>query len=100
MVLSKLHIQLCQQKADDLLIGPDESKSYTVPVYNNDDVKLNPNITVLTNQVGKMQKHCKSRVIRFHKVSILKNTDEHYLIVLQPYMAWRNENELKKNKQL
>ena len=30
--------------------------SYTCPVFNNDDVKLNPKIIVLKNELGKMCK--------------------------------------------
>ena len=42
-----------------------------------------------------MRKCSRPCVIRFHKVSKLKSPEEHYLILLQLYMPWRNENELK-----
>ena len=35
-------------------IEPDEIKSYTVPAPNINDVKLNPNIIVLKNELGEM----------------------------------------------
>ena len=35
------------KKVDDVLIEHDEIKSYTVPVFNIDDVNHNPNIIVL-----------------------------------------------------
>ena len=38
-------------------------------------------------------------VIRFHKVSKLKSPEEHYLRLLQLYMSWRKENELKQDDQ-
>ena len=33
-------------------------------------------------------------VIRFHKVSKLKNPEEYYLRILQLYLPWRNEDAL------
>ena len=44
------------KKADDLPIEPDEIKKYSVSVSNINDVKLNPNIIVLKNKLGEMQK--------------------------------------------
>ena len=46
-----------------------------------------------------MRKLSQPCVIRFHKLSKLKSPEEHYLRLLQLYMPWRNENELKQNKQ-
>ena len=34
-------------------------------------------------------------VMRFHKISKIKSPEEHYLRILQLYMPWRNESELK-----
>ena len=42
------------KKADDLPKEPDAIKSYTVPVSNIDDVKRNPNIIVLKNELGEI----------------------------------------------
>ena len=42
------------KKAGDLPIEHDEIKSYTVPLSNINDVKLNPNIIVLKNELGEM----------------------------------------------
>ena len=80
-------------------IEPDGIKSYTVPLSNISDVKLNPNIIVLKNELGEMQKLSQPCVICFHKVSKLKSPEEHYLRLLQLYMPWRNENELKQANQ-
>ena len=44
-----------------------------------------------------MQKHNKPCVIHFHKVSKLKNPEENYLRLLQLYMPWRNESDLKQD---
>ena len=61
--------------------------------------KLNTNISVLKNGLGKMWKRSRPCVIRFHKVSKLKSPEEHYLRLLQLYMPWRNENELKQENE-
>ena len=45
------------KKADDLPIEPDKIKCCTVPVSNIHDVKLNPNIIALKNELGEMWKH-------------------------------------------
>ena len=57
------------KKGDDLPIEPDEIKSYTVPVCNIDDVKINSNIVVLRNEYEEMWKYSRPSIIRFHKVS-------------------------------
>ena len=59
--------------ASNLSIEPDEMKSYTVPVSSIDDVKLNPNIIVLKNELDEMWKRSRLCIIRFHKVSALKS---------------------------
>ena len=80
-------------------IERDEIKSYTIPVSSINDVKLNLNIIVLKNELGEMRKHSRPRVVCFHKVSKLKSLEEHYFRLLQLYMPWRNENELKQDNQ-
>ena len=85
------------KKVDDFPIEP--VKSYTVLLSNINDVKLNPDIIVLKNELGEMRKRSQPCVIRFHKVSKLENPQEHYLRLLQLYMSQRNENELKQDKQ-
>ena len=46
-----------------------------------------------------MRKRSQPCVIRFHKVSKLKSPEEHYLRLLQLYMPWRNEYELRQENQ-
>ena len=53
-MLKRLHIQQKGKKADYLPIEPDEIKSYTVPISNINDVKVNPNMSVLKNEFGEM----------------------------------------------
>ena len=71
-----------------------DETSYTVLASNIDDVKPNPNIIVLKNELGEMRKHSRPCVIRFHEVSKLNSPEDHYLRFLQLYMPWRNENVL------
>ena len=42
-----------------------------------------------------MRKYNRSCVIHFYKASKLKSPVEHYLRLLQLYISWREENELK-----
>ena len=44
------------KKANDLPVGPDEVLTYTVPVSNINDVKLNQNIISSKNELGEMWK--------------------------------------------
>ena len=69
MCLADFGSSYVSKKAEDLPREPDEIKSYTVPVSSIDDVKLNPSIIVLKNELGEMRKHSRPCVIRFHKVS-------------------------------
>ena len=82
MCLADFASSYVSKKVDDLSIAVDEIKSYTVPVSNINDVKLNPNIIVSKNELGEIQKHSRPYVIRFHKVSKLKNPEEYYLRLL------------------
>ena len=100
MCLADFASSCIRQKADDFPIEPDEIKSCTVRVSNINDVKLNPNAIVLKNERDEMRKCSRPCVIRFHKVSKLKSPEEHYLILLQLYMPWRNENELKQGNRI
>ena len=88
MCLEDLTSSYVSKKAEDLPIEPDEIKSNTVPVSSIDDVKLNPNIIVLRNELGEMPTRSRPCVIRFHIVSKLKSPEEHYLRLLQLYMPW------------
>ena len=67
----------------DIAAEPDKIESCTIPVSNIDDTEANPNIIVLENKHGEMRKCNKPWYILFHKVSKLKNLEEHYLRLLQ-----------------
>ena len=66
MCLADFASSYISNKADDLLIEPDEIKSF------------NRNIIVLKNELGEMWKRDRLCVIRFHKVSKLESPEEHY----------------------
>ena len=93
---SRFCSQLCHKKAYYLPIEPDEIKSYTVLVSSIDDVKLNPNIVALKNELGEMWKCIRPYVICFWKVWKPKSPEEHYLRLT---VKRRNENELKQDNQ-
>ena len=67
------------KKVGDVPVGPYEIKSYTVPVSNIDDDKLNPNIIVLRTDLVK----CRNIVDLSLFVFEMKNPEEHYLRPLQ-----------------
>ena len=46
-----------------------------------------------------MRKRIGSCVICFHKVFRLKSPEEQYLKLLQLYITWKSENELKQGNQ-
>ena len=52
MCLADFECSYVHKNTDDLPIEPDEIKSYTVPLSNIDDVKLNTSIIVLKNELG------------------------------------------------
>ena len=76
-------------------VGPDKIKSYSVSIANIDDAKSNTNIIVLKNDLAEMRRRSRPCVVRFHKVSKLKNPEEH--LEEQLYTPWRDENELKQD---
>ena len=78
------------KKSGDVPVDSDDIKGYTVPVSMIDDTEPNSSIA-LKNKHGEMRKRNRPCVIRFHKVSELKNPEEHYLRLLQLYLPWRNE---------
>ncbi|XP_066926640.1 uncharacterized protein [Clytia hemisphaerica] len=54
-----------------------------------------PKTITLNNGMGKMRKRSRPCVIRYHKVSKLKERNEYFMVILQLFMPWENENELK-----
>ena len=67
------------KNSGDVPLESDDIKSYTVSVSNIDDIEPNVNMIALKNKHGEMRKRNGLCVIHFHKVSKLKNPEEHYL---------------------
>ena len=61
------------KKTDDVPVEPDKIRSCSVSASNIDDVKVNPDIIVLRNELGETRKRSQTYVICFHKVFKLKN---------------------------
>ena len=73
----------------------DDIENYTTPVSNTNDLETGNEKTIeLKNELGKMRKRTQPIVIRYHKVSLLKDPELHYMTLLQLYMPWTNENDL------
>ena len=72
MYLADFSSSYVSKKAEDLPIEPGEIKNCTVPVSSIDDVKLNPNILVLKNELGEMQKQSTLRYSFSQSVQIEK----------------------------
>ena len=90
-MLADFAFSYVSKKADNLSIESDKIKGYTVPISNIDDVKLNPNIIALRNELGEMRKRIQPCVIHFHEVPKLKSPEEHYLRLLQLYVLEKCE---------
>ena len=85
----------------DVKYETDDIRSYTAQVQDIEE-ELEPNkqeLITLKNELGKMRKRSRPIVIRYHNVSKLKNPEEHYLIKIQLYLPWRNEDQLKYENQ-
>ena len=98
MCLADFATNYVSQKAD-VKVEDEDIKSYTVPVSGIDEFKPSTNVIVLKEGLGKMRKRSRSCVMRSHKVSKLKSSEEFYLRLLQLYMPWRNEEGLKRDTQ-
>ena len=83
------------KKADEVQVESEDIKNYTMPVSAIDDVEPSTNIIVLKDELGEMRKRSRPCVMRYHKVTKLKDSEQYYLKLLQLYMPWRNEDEIK-----
>ena len=73
----------------------DDIENYTTQVSNTDDQETwNGKIIELKNEYGKMRKRTHPIVIRYHKVSLLKEPELYYMTLIQLYLPWRNETDL------
>lgn len=56
MCLTDIASNCVPKKAGDVQIEPEEIENFAVPVSNMDDVEPNLNLTVVKNELGKIQK--------------------------------------------
>ena len=64
----------------------DDIENYTTPVSNINDLETGNEKTIkLKNELGKMRKITQPIVIRYHKVSLLKDPELYYMTLLQLY---------------
>ena len=88
--------------------GSDDIKNYTIPASSiNVDNELPVDITEqltseqqatiikLRNNLRKMKKKSRLCIMRCHMESKLKNLEQYYMTLLQLYMPWRDEDNLK-----
>ena len=83
------------KKVDEVQVESEDIKNYTMPVSAIDEVERSSNIIVLKKELGEMRKRSRPCVMRYHKVSKMKDSEQYYLKLLQLYMPWRNEDEIK-----
>ena len=68
-------------------VEEDDIKNYTMPVSNASEVKtVKETIIELKDGLGRMRKRRQPVVIRYHKVSLLKDPELHYMTMLQLYL--------------
>jgi hypothetical protein len=99
MCLADFATNYVHHKVREPEIDGDDIRNYTTPVSSL-DVEVNESeekseIITLKNEMGKMRKRTRPCVMRYHKVSKAKDPELYYLILLQLYLPWRDESNLK-----
>ena len=75
------------RKKDDAQIELMKSKGTLFPVSYFLNLKINPNIIVLKNELREIWKRSQPCIVDFRKVSKLKSREKHYVKFLQLYMS-------------
>ena len=75
------------RKKDDAQIELMKSKGTLFPVSYFLNLKINPNIIVLKNELREIWKRSQPCIVDFGKVSKLKSREKHYVKFLQLYMS-------------
>jgi len=60
-----------------------------------DIIDQNTETITLKNELGKMKKRSRPCVMRYHKISKISDPEQYFMILLQLYLPWRNENQIK-----
>ena len=81
-------------KAEDMKIDSEDIRNYTTSVSTIEDVEPTSNVITLKDELGKMRKRTRPSVMRYHKVTKLKDSEQYHLKLLQLYMPWRNEEDI------
>ena len=101
MCLADFATNYVHHKAYEPEIDTDDIRQYTTAVSSCDievdESKSKSEIITLKNGMGKMRKRTRSCVMRYHKVSKMKDPEMYYMILLQLYMPWRDESDIKGN---
>ena len=101
MCLADFATNYVHHKAHEPDIDSDDIRNYTTAVSSlNVDVEENEEkseIITLKGEMGKMRKRRRPCVMRYHKVSKMKDPELYHLILLQLYYPWRDERELKED---
>ena len=101
MCLADFATTYVHEKAYEPEPDTDDIRQYTTAVSSCDieidESKPKSEIITLKNEMGKMRKRTRPCIMRYHKVSKMKDPEMYYLILLQLYLPWRDENELKGN---
>ena len=70
--------------------------NYTVPVNATDNgSKIKSETITLKNKMGKMKKRHRPCVMRYHKISKMKDPEQYYMMLLQLYLPWRSEDQIR-----
>ena len=64
-------------------------------IYCLDRSKRKGRTIVLKKKLGEMRKRTFPCIMRYHKGSRLKDPEHYFFTLLQLYMPWRNESDLK-----
>ena len=73
-------------------VESEDIQNYTVPVNATEDVtEAKSQVISLKNKMGKMKKRSRPCVMRYHKISKMKDSEQYYMTLLQLYLSWRSE---------
>ena len=87
-------------KSDNSLnpkLDREDLENYFQPISDFKETDESKDKIVLQEGMGKMKKRSRDCVIRWHKVSQLKEPEKYFLCMLQLFLPWRDENELLAN---
>ena len=81
-------------KYADTDVADDDIRKYTTSVSVESHTTRQCEIIQLKNKKGRMRRRRTPCVMRYHKVSKLKNSEQFFFNLLQLYLPWRQESDL------